>query len=392
MKNQGPKPIRILRIIARMNIGGPAIQITGLMQNLPRPEFEQVLLYGRCGPEELDYLDEHKIEFTSIRLEGFGRRISFKSDLKAFLTIRSLIKTFKPDIVHTHTAKAGFIGRLAAISVMRKKIKIHTYHGHLLHGYFSPFITKIVIWSERLLAYFSHSLIAVGARVRNELLESGIGEPEKYQVIGPGLGIGELPSRKLSLETFGLPNDKFTVTWIGRVVSVKAPHRIIEIALECVTRGLNVQFVLVGDGPLLEELRETSQLAKLPIVFLGWQSKIEKILSFSDLVILTSENEGTPVSLIQAQLAGIPVLTTDVGSASEVMIDGKTGFCLHYSAKDFAERIELLANSPELRAEFIGNSMRNAREKFPINRLVLDHAQLYRNLISQSKSSSKVPR
>lgn len=383
--------VRVLRIISRMNVGGPAIQITGLMNNLPKAEFEQVLLYGYCSPNELDYLDEHSIRVECIRLEGFGRSINLLSDFKVFLKIRKFIRAFEPDIIHTHTAKAGFLGRLAALTSMKQQIRVHTFHGHLLRGYFRPAKTRLLVGAERFLAQFTNSLVSVGSQVRDELLSRKIGNKEKYEVIGPGLEIGDLPSRKSALQTFEIPDGKFNVTWIGRAVPVKSPHRIIEIAKECQNKGLQAQFILVGDGPLLGKLKEIAKNFKLPMIFLGWQSDIERILSLSDLVVLTSENEGTPVSLIQAQMAGIPVLTTDVGSASEVMIHKRTGFCLKYSAAEFADTIENLAENSLMRSSFGAAGKINALEKFSLDRLVSDHEKLYKDLISQSKSSPRVP-
>jgi glycosyltransferase involved in cell wall biosynthesis len=169
-------------------------------------------------------------------------------------------------------------------------------------------------------------------------------------------------------------------------VKIKAPERILEIARECKLRNLNVHFTISGDGPLLTDLKLKARELELPIQFLGWQSDIEKILSFSDLVILTSENEGMPVALIQAQMAGIPVLTTDVGSASEVLVNGKSGFCIDYSAKDFVDKIQTLINNPQMQKTFGEAGKKNAMEKFSRSRLVSDHAILYRRLISQSNS------
>lgn len=378
--------VRVLRIISRMNVGGPAIQITGLMNNLPKAEFEQVLLYGYCGPYELDYLDEHSIKVECIRLEGFGRSINLLSDFKVFLKIRKVIRAFEPDIIHTHTAKAGFLGRLAALTSMKQQISVHTFHGHLLRGYFSPAKTRLLVGAERFLAKFTDSLVSVGSQVRDELLARKIGNKEKYEVIGPGLEIGDLPSRKSALQTFGIPDGKFNVTWIGRAVPVKSPHRVIEIAKECQEKGLQAQFILVGDGPLLEDVKDIAKNFELPMIFLGWQSDIERILSFSDVVVLTSENEGTPVSLIQAQMAGIPVLTTDVGSASEVMIHDESGYCLTYSAQEFANKIEILEKDTVLRNSFGAAGKRNAQKYFSLGRLANDHAELYRNLVNQSNS------
>jgi glycosyltransferase involved in cell wall biosynthesis len=379
-------PIRVLRLIARMNVGGPAIQITGLMRNLPTEEFEQRLITGFCDKNEVDYLEVNKIELPCMKIEGFGRSINLVSDLKVLFAIRKQIRAFNPHIIHTHTAKAGFLGRIAAILSFKRQLRVHTYHGHLLYGYFGGFKTRLVILIERFLARFTDSLVTVGSQVREDLLAAKIGYFEQYRVIGPGLEIGELPERASSINSFNLPEDKFIVTWIGRVVPVKAPHRILDIATECELRGLRVQFVIVGEGPLLSDLKSLANEKNLLITFLGWQSDIEKILSFSDLVLLTSENEGTPVALIQAQMAGIPVLTTDVGSASEVLKDNESGFCLEYSFSNFADKIELLSTNREMKSSFGVAGKAYARGNFSLNRLGSDHTKLYRDLISQSKS------
>ena len=376
--------IRVLRLIARMNVGGPAIQITGLMLNLPFKSFEQKLVTGFCDKDEIDYLDFNDLKVSRTKVDGFGRSVNLFSDLKVFFAIRKEIKAFDPDIIHTHTAKAGFLGRIAALSTRKRHILVHTFHGHLLHGYFGKFKTGLVTKTEKILARFTDALVAVGSQVRDELLAVNIGSLEQYKVIGPGLEIKKLPERDLSLRSFGLPKYTFIVSWIGRLVPVKAPQRILDLAKECRFRSLNVQFVIVGEGPLLNELKSSAKDEELPIIFLGWQSDIERILSFSDLVLLTSKNEGTPVALIQAQMAGIPVLSTDVGSASEVMINGQSGFCLNFSTQDFADRIELLAKNTEIRDSFGVSGKRNAIENFSTSRLVSDHAKLYQDLVSKS--------
>ena len=379
-------PIRVLRLIARMNVGGPAIQITGLMRNLPTEEFEQRLIIGFCDKNEVDYLEVNEIELPCMKIEGFGRSINLVSDLKALFAIRKQIRAFNPHIIHTHTAKAGFLGRIAAILSFKRQFRVHTYHGHLLHGYFGDFKTKLVNLTERFLASFTDNLVAVGRQVRDDLLAAKVGKFNQYRIIGPGIEIGDLPERISSLKSFDLPEDKFIVTWIGRAVPVKSPLRIIEVAKECTLRRLRVQFVIVGEGPLLSDLKSLAKEKELPITFLGWQSDIEQILSFSDLVLLTSENEGTPVALIQAQMAGVPVLTTDVGSASEVLKNNQSGFCLEYSVRDFADKIELLATDIGMKSSFGAIGKAYALDNFSVNRLVSDHAGLYRELISQSKS------
>ncbi len=385
------RKIKVLRLIARMNVGGPAIQISGLMRGLPFESFEQKLVTGFCDKNEADFLEINELNISHTKIDGFGRSVNLFSDLKVLFAIRREIKAFDPDIIHTHTAKAGFLGRLASLSLLKQQIRVHTFHGHLLHSYFGKFKTRLVILAERMLAQSTDRLIAVGEQVRDELLDVKIGTYDKFVVIRPGLELAEMPSRKAAHELFHIPEDEFVVTWIGRMVPVKAPNRIIEIAQECQRRNLKVRLVLAGEGPLSGELKKLSEHLKLPITYLGWQSEIERVLSISDVVILTSENEGTPVVLIQAQMAGIPVITTDVGSASEVMIHKRTGFCLKYSATEFADTIENLAENSLMRSSFGAAGKINALEKFSLDRLVSDHEKLYKDLISQSKSSPKAP-
>ena len=219
--------VKVLRLIARMNVGGPAIQITGLMRNLPVETFEQKLVTGFCEENEIDYLEVNQLNVTRTKVEGFGRSVNLFSDLKVLLAIRREIKAFNPDIIHTHTAKAGFLGRIASLLTFKRQIRVHTFHGHLLHGYFGEFKTSLVILAERFLARFTDKLVAVGSQVRDELLAVKIGSLDKYEVIGPGLEERKLPERVSSLKSFGLLEDKFIVTWIGRAVPVKAPHRIL---------------------------------------------------------------------------------------------------------------------------------------------------------------------
>ena len=379
-------PFRILRIVARMNVGGPAVQITGLLQDLPRLEFEQLLVTGFCSNDESDYLEVNQINIEPHKLVGFGRSLSAWRDLRVLFELRNLIKSFNPQIIHTHTTKAGFLGRLASLSLSKNHLLVHTYHGHLLHGYFGPIQTRLLILAERLLAHYSTALIAVGSRVMEDLLEVKIGTRHKFLVIGPGINMKELSPQKLFMHELCVPKDKYIISWIGRMVKVKAPGRILEIAVECKQRALDVHIMVSGDGPLLRDLMLKAKELNVSVQFLGWQNDIERILSFSNLVILTSENEGMPVALIQAQMAGIPVLTTDVGSASEVLVNEKSGFCIDYSSKDFVDKIETLIKNPQMQKTFGEAGKKNAMEKFSRSRLVSDHANLYRRLISQSNS------
>lgn len=368
-----------------MNVGGPAIQITGLMTNMDKDRFEQLLVTGYCGSDEIDYVEEHGIVIPLRKVAGLGQRISIVRDFRAFIEIRNTIKFFKPDIIHTHTAKAGVLGRVASLTIFNRKVKrIHTFHGHLLVGYFGKLKSSLIIALEKCLAFSTHVLIAVGSQVKFDLLKVKIGNPEKYRVVGPGLQLGEIPRREIALSALGLSPNEFTVTWIGRAVDVKAPHRILELAKQCKEQEINVRFLFVGDGPLRNQLEKISRNEQLKVTFLGWQNNIEVVLGASNLVVLTSLNEGTPVALIQAQMAGIPVLTTLVGSAAEVLINGKSGYALPYSKELFTSYIREFSLSRE-KCEDFGNSGKvHALSKFSLQNLVDAHQEIYEHIISQS--------
>lgn len=374
---------RVIRIIARMNVGGPAIQISGLMKNIDE-RFEQLLLTGSCGPDEIDYLDANGISVSLNRVRGLGQRIHLMNDCRAFLQIRKIIKEFKPEIVHTHTAKAGLLGRLAVFTIRRQIATIHTYHGHLLQGYFGSFKRNAIVLIEKLLARSTTALISVGEKVRDDLLSAGVGTKDKFHVVGPGLEISKIPSRKNAITSLHIAPGPFTVAWIGRAVAVKAPYRVLEIAEECEQLGINVRFLFVGNGPLEKDLQRIANLKKLNVKFLGWQTSIEPILSASDLVILTSLNEGTPIALIQAQMAGIPVLATSVGSTSEVMLDGTSGYSIPYSKETFSNLIKAFSENPQKCRKFGECGKAYALEKFSLQNLVKAHEEIYEKILNQS--------
>lgn len=376
MMNESTRKIRVLRVIARMNIGGPAIQVTNLMQSLPDSRFEQLLITGFCEVNERDYLDTNNIEIKVRKIKYLGRAISPLSDLIALLKIRKFIKNFKPDIVHTHTFKAGLIGRIAAYSQCHRVYLVHTFHGHLLHGYYGKFGTKIITTLERFLAYRTTRLISVGTTVKNELLEHDIGNPEQFKVINPGFKIKQLESTSRS--SLGFDEDDFICGWFGRITKIKRADRVLEIAaLAKISKHKNVKFLVVGDGEDRNEFEARTIELKLPIVFLGWQSDVTALMKMCDIVFCTSENEGTPISLIEAQMLGRPVISTKVGSVEEVMILGKTGFTLDYEPHQFWEKILFLMNNRIDYEVFSREASIFAVHHFSLEKFIAQHNALY---------------
>ena len=379
--------IRVMRIIARMNVGGPAVQVSGLMRRLNESQFDHRLYTGFCADDEADYLDTAAKDINAVRIEGFGRRVNLGGDLKAFLSLVREIRSFKPHVIHTHTAKAGFLGRLASIVSFHPSIRIHTFHGHLLNGYFSSFKRSLVVLAERILAVSTHQLLAVGDKVRQDLLTAGIGQSEKFGLMPPGLEIEKLPNKKNSQEVYGFSNQSIQFAFIGRVTQIKRPDRFLDVVSEIKKRGVAVEFFIAGDGELLEKCRERIAREVLPVKVLGWQTNIEQVLAAADVVILTSDNEGTPLSLIQGGMAGLPVVTTRVGSVPEVVLDGITGIITNLNVLEIADAIEVLANKPELRAQMGVSAQEFTLANFGVKRLVNDHEKLYKKLIANRAKS-----
>lgn len=380
-------PIRVMRIIARMNVGGPAVQVSGLMRGFNADDFDQRLFTGYCAADEADYLETVAFNVKAIRIDGFGRRVSLGGDVKAFISLIREIRSFKPHVIHTHTAKAGFLGRIASIISLQPSIRVHTFHGHLLNGYFGSFKRLLVVIAEKVLAVFTDQLLAVGDKVRQDLLIAGIGKKEKFGLMPPGLVINKLPAKDESLKSFGLSNSRVQCAFIGRITQIKRPDRFLDVVSEVKKRGIDLDFFMAGDGELLEECGKRISQQDLPVTVLGWQNDIEKVLSAADIVVLTSDNEGTPLSLIQAGMAGLPVVTTNVGSVPEVVLNGVTGIITDLGIQEIANALEKLATDKALR-ERLGLAAQDfTLSHFGVQRLVHDHEELYKKLlISQAKS------
>jgi glycosyltransferase involved in cell wall biosynthesis len=376
-----------MRIIARMNVGGPAVQVSGLMRGFDSTEFDHRLYTGFCAVDEADYLETVATDVSATRIDGFGRRVSFSGDMKAFITLVKEIRSFKPHIIHTHTAKAGFLGRIASIVSFQPSIRVHTFHGHLLSGYFGTFKRSLVVLAEKILAIFTDQLLAVGDKVRQDLLAAGIGESNKFALMPPGLQIGQLPNKSDAVKFYGLPTQTLQCAFIGRMTQIKRPDRFLDVVNEIKKRGVAIEFFVAGDGELLENCKCKVTREELPVEFLGWQSDIEKVLSAADMLVLTSDNEGTPLSLIQAGMAGLPVVTTRVGSVPEVVLDGVTGIITSLGVQEIADAIEKLVGNRDLRDQMGSAARTFTMANFGVNRLVHDHEQLYKKLIANQAKS-----
>ena len=371
------KPLKVMQVIARMNVGGPAVLVADLMRNLDHQRFSTVLVTGYCDENESDYLDEVAQDLASIRIPGLGRSVSPLKDLSAFFLLVKEIRKFKPDVIHTHTAKAGVLGRLAGLIARPQAKRLHTFHGHLLHGYFSSGKTRLVIGLEKVLGSITHRFIAIGNVVKNDLVRAGIARDSKFEVIYPGLQDLDQYPKVDARTTLDLDQSKKYLVFIGRLTTIKRPERLIDLARFLKEKHPECWLLIAGAGELLESLSTQAQREELPITFLGWRKDIGMILSASDIAALCSDNEGIPLTLIQASQAGLPIVSTDVGSVSDIVINGTTGLLTEVSSKGLIEGVSVLLDDPDLGLSFGRAGKERAREFFSSHAMVEHHERLY---------------
>ncbi|WP_338676838.1 glycosyltransferase [Streptomyces sp. SCSIO 30461] len=361
-----------------MNIGGPAVQVSALLRGMDSGRFEHRLIAGFVAPDEADHLDHRAPDLPVQRIKGLGRAVRPSDDARCLAELVTTMRRFRPHIVHTHTAKAGALGRTAAV-LAGVPSRVHTFHGHLLHGYFPPTKTRIVVGAERRLAAFTDRLVAVGGRVRDDLIAAGIGKPGQYTVVPPGTRLGPAPDGVKAREALGLPQDCPVVAYVGRVTGIKRPDRLLGVAREVHRAVPEAHFAVCGDGDLRPGPETVAELGDR-LHLLGWRPDVETVYAAADLVLLTSDNEGMPVSLIEAGLAGLPVVATDVGSVSEVVRDGVTGFLAAPTPGVTAEltsRTVALLRDPDLRREMGARAREFTGRRFGEERLVADTEALY---------------
>jgi glycosyltransferase involved in cell wall biosynthesis len=347
----------VVHVIARMNVGGPAALIVQLLAGLP----DQSLLTGEVGPGEADHLTLRAPGTPNDRVPGLGRSLHATDDARALAHLVAELRRRRPDVVHTHTAKAGVLGRLAARAAGVPGV-VHTFHGHLLDGYFSPPVTRLVVAAERVLARQTDCIIAVGEQVRRDLLAARIGRPEQYRVIVPGVAVRPTTSRTQAKAALGVQGP--VVSCVGRLIPVKRPDRLLAAA-----RLLpEATFLVAGEGPLLARSR-----AEAPpnVRFLGWRADVELVHAAADVSLLTSDNEGMPVALVEAALCGTPAVSTDVGSAREVVTGEVVG----------KDPIELAAAVRRVLAKDLGPRARaDAERRFGVQAMLDAHAEVYASL------------
>ena len=377
---QAVKKVKVVQIVARMNVGGPAVIVADLMRSIDSSKVEQVLITGYCDSDEADYLETVATDIKATRIAGLGRSVSAVSDVRAFFALVAMIKRIAPDVIHTHTAKAGVLGRLAAILAGRSAKRIHTFHGHLLHGYFNGWKVKLVIAIEKFLAKRTDVLVAVGNQVKTDLLAAGIGKADQYRVFYPGLVEPAKVAKEVARQQFDMASGDIYVAYVGRMTAIKRPDRLLNTAAEIKARNLPVKFIVAGEGDLFEATKRDSERRDLPVRFLGWRKDIGALFAASDIAILTSDNEGIPLTLIQAAQASLPIVATGVGSISDIVVHEVNGYLVDSEPAALADALQKLAIDPVLR-EIMGKAGRErATRYFSLGKMSADHTELYQLL------------
>jgi glycosyltransferase involved in cell wall biosynthesis len=374
------KKVKVVQIIARMNVGGPAVIVADLMRSIDSSKVEQVLITGYCDSDEADYLETVATDIKATRIAGLGRSVSLVADIRAFFALVAMIKKIAPDVIHTHTAKAGVLGRLAAILAGRSAKRVHTFHGHLLHGYFSGWKVKLVITIEKFLAKRTDVLVAVGNQVKEDLLAAGIGKADQYRVFYPGLVEPAKVSKEVARKQFAMEADGIYVAYVGRMTGIKRPDRLLNTAAEIKARNLSVKFIVAGEGDLFEATKRDSERRDLPVEFLGWRKDIGALFAASDIAILTSDNEGIPLTLIQAAQASLPIVATGVGSIGDIVVHEVNGYLVDSEPVALADALQKLAIDPVLR-QIMGDAGREKTSRyFSLEKMCADHTELYQLL------------
>jgi len=361
--------MRVLHVIARLNVGGTARYITQLANELPKHGIETFVATGFVQGDEVE--DPSAASIDVIRIPALGRSINPIKDHLARKQLEKIISQVKPDIIHTHTFKAGYITRMKKQSVP----VVHTFHGHLLDDpEFSGFKSKVIVEVERKLAKNSTTLVTVGRRVADELLGQRIGNRAQYVNIPPGVIALNVTPKAQALANLNLEDTgKLIVGWIARVTGVKNPMRALEVA----DAMPDAHFVMAGGGDLLDRVKAA---APSNVSVIGWAEAAD-LFGASDIIISTSENEGMPVALIEAQLAGKPVVATDVGSVSEVILNHETGIVTNKNAGSIALALESLILDKAKRDEMGRLAVARAQALFSVDRMINAHIELYRSIV-----------
>ncbi len=377
----------ILHIIARMNIGGPALHVAQLSSGLLQKGFETTLVSGRQADTEGDMTDlaeEYGLRFHFYN--NLGARLSPLNDLYACSKLWRLMRLTSPRIVHTHTAKAGALGRIAA-KLAKVPIIVHTFHGHVFTGYWGSGISKIIIFIERILARLSTVILTVSESVRYELLQHNIAPPEKIYVLPLGLDLNIYKNCSAKTGEFrqelGIGTDLPLIGNVGRLVPIKNHRYFLMAAQLMVEAGFDGRFVIVGSGQLEIELQKLSRDIGIGdrVIFTGWRRDLDRIYADLDVLVNTSINEGTPYAIIEAMAARVPVVATSVGGVPDIINSEMTGYLV--SPDDVNSLVDTIHCALETPDAILDAAQSYALENHDLERMINRTVTFYSKLLKE---------
>jgi len=334
------------------------------------------VIRGAPVASEGDYLENRTVPADVITIYGLRRSLGVVGEVRSLFALIGHLRRLKPDIVHTHMAKAGVIGRIAAV-LARVPVRVHTYHGHLLHGYFSPIVTRIFATAERCLRIVTTHALIVGAATRRDLLQARVVHEQQSSTILPAARALQRNEQRTARASLGLPADGVIVGFVGRLTGIKRPDRFLRIAATVP----QATFVVVGNGPLHDEVaRDATALPNVRL--LDWHEDVALVLSAIDVLVLTSDNEGVPLSLIEAASVGVPVVSVDVGGVREIVEDGVTGIIVRDEAQ-LAEAVSQLTGDAALRRKLGEQARSLITECCSLAKYLEAHAALYERLVAR---------
>lgn len=384
--------LSILHVIARLNVGGAALHVLQLAREQRRRGHDVVVVAGTlaAGEESMEYVAE-ELGVDVIKLPALQRELSLRADGAAIRELRRLIRERRPNVVHTHTAKAGATGRIAALLAGRARPRsiVHTYHGHVLSGYFSPVRERIFRLIERALARPTSALLAVSEEVRNDLADYGVARRERFTVVPygfdpPAWSEEDERARARIRGELGLDDDAFAIGWAGRLTPIKRPLDLVRTLRGVLDAGVDAVLVVVGDG---DDRPETEALAaELGVAdrcrFVGFHRNIREWYASFDVFLLTSLNEGTPVVAIEALGASRPVVATAAGGTAAVVLDGVSGFVVPVGdVAGLTDRVVRLARDRDLRARLGEAGSADVRARYATGRMADELEAVYRRTV-----------
>lgn len=371
--------MNVVHIIARLNVGGPAFELQALQAEFPKLGVNSTIIAGYCEHDEKEFLDLNLIAGPIYRVASLKRRISPISDFKSFLTLRKLLIDLKPDIVHTHTSKAGLLGRVAAITIAPRPGIVHSFHGHVFEGYFREPSVFLILRIERILAHFTNLILCVGSKTKEEVVLRKVAPAEKVAVVPTARLIERGPSKGRVRSNLRIGMTQIVVAYVGRLAPIKRIDRLVEV-IRLLESERHITWLILGDGQDRKLIESAKRTFDVDIRFLGWKNDLHNFLPCVDIAVLVSDNEGTPLSIVDAGYFGVPTVSTKVGSVSDLIQDSFNGLLVKPTAPDIAGAIKsLVKNQDKLR--FLSSNARSFfRENFSPKKSASLHLKYYRQI------------